>query len=284
MKLLKQNLLLLLSIIIGNIFLISFTKCSHDKNEVQDCFLIKISEGEEFNVTNSFENNLIKTIKVVKRNRILTSKIYNYNSDGKILKSILYNGKQDTICFIEYTYNSVDLLDTIYKYTPQYDDNERVVVQTGSTIHQYDAEWNIIQLTKVNREVKEDSLMEVEFQYHFEYNDSDNIVKMIVNRIRGGEAEIMSYTEYSYDDKRNIYDCMNYFDLEPFVIPFYRSKNNVKKWIRKYPDGRTIFSESIEYFEYNSNNYPTKIIKTGPDGNTIEQKLDYKCINTKVHN
>ena len=203
-----------------------------NRGNKKDVETYEITNGKIMKVTYEFFENDVLTRK--------SSLIYEY--EGDLLKR-KRNG--DGSLYEEYTY-------TNGKLTKLY------AIDKGTTNYEYDNKGRLSKLTHISR-------FNNESQMNFEYL-SDTKIKVISNGNSRTETYIETFVDgnllreegkdnivYEYDNKNNPF----HNDFQKVILPEYfleaeYSKNNIKKII----DNR----ENIYTIEYNTSDYPTKII------------------------
>ena len=119
----------------------------------------------------------------------------------------------------------------------------------------------------------------IEFEYN-EYTYSDNNVtteKVYAFDLTSMQMELVYTYEYEYDTKKNPYRYIGINNILTDLL--FLSNANVTKVTCKDDKGVTVDDESANYvYEYNSNNYPTKITETAFDSSyTDVSMLEYDC-------
>jgi hypothetical protein len=221
--------------------------------------------------------------------------VFEYNSDNKVIKATDYDdkGNEDGVTLISYNsdgmmsmFVSVENGDTSMKIEVTYSGNKPSVanlhINMGTGLKLFSKfvyTFNNDELTKMVTQADPvgTGFMDVAKK---EYTYSGKNVVMIKESqfdATSGTMKLKSTTEYTFDDKKNSYVGIgvDYLMGEPQFI----SVNNPLKVTYKDDKGVVDNDESYNYtYEYNSNDYPTKITAKNFSGSKTEVTTnEYNC-------
>lgn len=256
---------------------LTFASCNKDDDDdgggdttPKTCYVVKSTsdDGSYTQITYNAENKVIKTEEFdASGNSDDNYSIYTYSS-GKLTKmEATVGGSIETK--MELTYNTEDLPINV----DLYQDQGAGLLKLG--FFEYTYSGTKIKNMSMNFEVL--GQMMVVSKSEFTYS-GDNI-SLVKKYELGGtlSLELVSTTAYDYDDKKN---PMKNIGLDYFMgeVQFI-SINNYTEMTVKDASSSIMQEESYNItYEYNSDNYPTKITNVSFDNSTTEVEVyTYDC-------
>ncbi|RLD45833.1 MAG: hypothetical protein DRI86_04885 [Bacteroidetes bacterium] len=270
-----KNLKLLFVLFLG--IGLTFASCKKDDDEgnednptpeAKTCYIVKETADD-----NSFH-------KMVYNTENLITEYNEYDKDGNLAENNKMTYSDDKVSLIE-TYDGTSLKSKIvYKYIADRIDSAIIYIDTLGTMKRvgfYKYTYNADKISNISVyfELFGQMLEVSKNQYIY---SGDNVSEVTIYEIGGSLALELSYTEtYEYDDKINPYRNIGINDI--ISDPAFMSKNNFTKKTVKDDSGKIDNEESYEIsFEYNSDNYYTKYVRTSFDNSkTITYTVEYEC-------